>query len=300
MDIQAIINSRFGVGAALLIGRMIPPRLGYSIARSLGSRIASREDSVMVKSARINQWVVRGEQLSREELNQAVKETIMFSARTQYDLYHNMHDPKRLLDMYGYTPAGEEIVERCKNAKEGLLIMGVHLSSMDVGFFTLGIQGVKAIGISVADPGGGYKWQNDLRKKFGFVMVPASKNALRIAINSLEQGKTVVSGIDRPISESKYRPHFFGRPASLPVAHVILALKTNKPIYLAYNTVDAKGKYILDVSEPIEMKLYSDRSTEIIRNAEAVLERAEDFIRRKPEQWAMYYPVWPDVETYVP
>jgi len=300
MNIQTVINSQFGIGTALVIGRVIPPRLGYTIAQSLGEKIASRKNSVMVQAARLNQWVVRGETLSGEELDQAVTETVSFSARTQYDLYHNLHNPGKLIDMYGYTPAGREIVERCKQSNEGLIIMGVHLSSLDMGFFALGVQGVQAIGISVANPGGGYKWQNDLRNKFGFVMLPASKRALRIAVKSLEQGKTVVSGIDRPIVNNKYKPNFFGRPASLPVTHVALALKTNKPIYLAVNIVDQNGKYILDVTEPIKMKSYSDRHTEFVRNAEAVLERAEDFISRVPEQWAMYYPVWPEVEPFVP
>ena len=43
------------------------------------------------------------------------------------------------------------------------------------------------------------------------------------------------------------------------------------------------------------MQKRSDRDEEILMNAEKVLEVAEVMIRQAPEQWSMFYPVWPDV-----
>ena len=48
------------------------------------------------------------------------------------------------------------------------------------------------------------------------------------------------------------------------------------------------------------MLQYADLVQEIVSNAEAVLEVLEGVILRAPDQWAMFYPVWPDVMDKVP
>jgi lauroyl/myristoyl acyltransferase len=40
-----------------------------------------------------------------------------------------------------------------------------------------------------------------------------------------------------------------------------------------------------------------DLKTAIEANAERVLVEAEKFIRLAPNQWSMFYPVWPEVEN---
>jgi len=48
------------------------------------------------------------------------------------------------------------------------------------------------------------------------------------------------------------------------------------------------------------MESYPDRHQEIILNAERVLSIAEAAIRRAPQQWAMFYPVWPEMLDKMP
>lgn len=109
-----------------------------------------------------------------------------------------------------------------------------------------------------------------------------------------------MTGLDRPVPVVKHRPRFFGRPASLPVHHVYLALKTHAPIYVVATTMGADGTYRLLVSDPISMCPYPDRKMEMIMNAETVLRVAEGFIRQAPRQWAMTFPVWPEALEQVP
>ncbi len=108
-----------------------------------------------------------------------------------------------------------------------------------------------------------------------------------------------MSGLDRPVSESKYCPRFFGRPAALPVLHVPLALKANVPVVVVGAIRQPNGVYQVQTSEPIFMRRHPDRYTEIMQNAETILDVASGYIRKAPQQWAMFYPVWPDalIET---
>lgn len=300
MDLQSIINSRFGIGFGLTLGRIMPTGIGYWLARKMADSIAQRNDSPMVRAARANQWVITGEKLDSQQLDIAVQKTLRSSSRCQFDLYHNINNPDGFKRLMKFSPKIEELIEKSKGGKDGLLVVGLHTSNLDIGFLALGERGVKAFAISVPDPGGGYQWQNDLRESFGFEFMPASKSALREAYHRLDNGGTVVTGIDRPIPDMKYRPMFFGRPASLPVFHVLLALRSNVPIYISSNTLDEDGVYVMQASDAIHMQPRSDRRSEIMYNAEAVLEVAEEFIRKAENQWAMYFPVWPEVLDIIP
>jgi len=60
------------------------------------------------------------------------------------------------------------------------------------------------------------------------------------------------------------------------------------------------GTYLVDASEEIPMRAMPDRTAEVTRNAEAILERLEALIWQNPTQWLMYYPIWPPVLEAVP
>jgi len=55
------------------------------------------------------------------------------------------------------------------------------------------------------------------------------------------------------------------------------------------------GGFLIDSSEPIEMESRPDLVEENLINAEKVLKVAEVFIRNNAADWAMFYPLWPEV-----
>jgi phosphatidylinositol dimannoside acyltransferase len=294
ISFQSILNSRLGVGLALGLGKSTPPRLGYRIASFVANQISARPNLAIVQAVRCNQAVVGGGKLPMAELNRRVTETFVQTSYCLYDLYHNLGNTAAIHDLLEWTPAIDQLVKGRQNASQGLTIVGVHMSNFDFVAQAATLRGLRVMPLGLPDPGGGYQWQNDLRKKAGFEIVPASVTALRQATKLLEQGGTVITGLDRPLAESKYLPRFFGRPAALPVMHILLALKTRTPLIVAAAFRDERGCYHIEISEPVSMQPYHDRHEEIVRNAETVLEIAAGFISRAPTQWSMFYPVWPD------
>jgi lauroyl/myristoyl acyltransferase len=131
----------------------------------------------------------------------------------------------------------------------------------------------------------------------GMNIVPASVGALRGAIKHLRNGGMLVTGLDRPIPHPNRQPKFFGQPASLPIHYVSLASQAHVPIVVMAVIQQADGKYHVFRSDFIEY----DSERDEVQNAENVLKRAEDFIRRAPQQWNVPLPVWPqflkEVET---
>jgi KDO2-lipid IV(A) lauroyltransferase len=303
-DPQAIINSRLGIGLALFLGRSVPPGSGYRLAYFVADRIASRKNWRMVKAFRVNQWVVGGEKLSSQELDQAVQETLHNTAHSIYELYHYVHEPAAVARLFPFNPLGRQFVERQADKKEGAVVVGPHIGNFDLALQALQsvyLQGLCSMVLTLPDVSeGGYQWQYEMRKSTGMEIVPTTPATLRQAAERLRAGEIVLTGLDRPIQAEKYRPRFFGRPASLPVHHIYLALKARVPVFVVATMIQADGTYHFQISEPITMVSHPDRGTEIIMNAEAVLRVAEDFIRQAPQQWSMPFPVWPELMDQVP
>lgn len=300
MNVQTIINSRVGVGLAFSLGRITPTRVGHRLAYFLADQIASRKQWGMVKAVRSNQWVIHDCRLSKEQLDQAVRDTFRHTARCIFDLYHNLQKRqaagKQILDLQQIA----DILSQHRRSRKGFIGVGVHLSNFDFLAQAAFLAGLRAFVISAPDPGGGYRLQNTIRRIAGMELMPASLTAVREATRRLEAGQIVMTGIDRPTEQAKYHPRFFGKPTNLPVYHVQLAMKTGTPIYVVAAMMRPDGSYCIECSDPLIMQPHPDRETELLLNAETILGIAESYIRQAPHQWAMFYPVWPQVMGDVP
>lgn len=300
MDINEFIYRPRFIDFGLWLGRKIPPSVGYRLADFVASRVAAQKDSPTTRAIRANQWVVNGENLSTEELNQVVLETLRHTARCTFDLFHTINDPKATNEHIVYGPYAENLLQMNMQGKLSVVGLGVHMSNFDMVAQAAYMRGLRALAISLPETSGAVDRQHAMREKAGFEILPASKAALREAIRRLQDGECVLSAIDRPIPDTKYLPKFFGRPAPLPILSIYLALKANVPIVILANIKQSDGKYHLLASDFLEMRPHPDRTTEILQNAEYILEIAADFIRQAPYQWGMPIPVWPSVYDEVP
>jgi lauroyl/myristoyl acyltransferase len=305
MDIQELINGRLGIGFAYLLGRTIPPALSGRLARWVGHRIAGRDDLAMVRAVKANQWVARGEKLSRDELDRAVAETYTNNVLSIYRFYRNFRNPEALVSHVKLPDKLLEILKDSQENQHGLIVLGVHMGNFDLVMQSVVRQvfqpnGIHGMFLGVSQPGKGYQWQNELRRRNGVEVIPTSMAAIKLATQRLAEGWVVVTGLDRPISDAKYRPSFFGRAASLPVLYVPLALRTKVPVVVMGASMRSDDSYEIYVSAPVYLTSYSDRHDEMTANAEKVLVSAEDFIRPDPAQWTMPYPVWPETLDEIP
>lgn len=298
LDLQSVINSPLGVGFAYVMSRLLPPEPGYRLAEFLADRLAARRNSGIVRAVRSNQYVATGEKLASEELDEAVRKTFRHTSHCLFDLYHNIRNHQAMERLVEITPPVEAILERMQGtSEEGMVVVAPHLSNFDLVARLAARRGLQGLVLTFPQPGGGYRWQNRLREETGLEIVPAATQVLRRAVRWLQDGGMVLTGIDRPYPDSKYHPRFFGRPAPLPVLHAYLGLKARVPVVVAAAQTRPDGVYEVLASRPVVMKPHQDREQEIMSNAERLLELAEAFIRPVPHQWAMYYPVWPEVNV---
>jgi KDO2-lipid IV(A) lauroyltransferase len=300
MDIDNLIYRPRFIDFGLWLSRTIPPRVGYRLADFMAGRIAAQKDSATTRAIRANQWVVNGENLSTAELDHVVLETLRHTARCTFDLFHYANNQAAMNNHIVYGTHAENLLQMNIEGKISVVGLGIHMSNFDMVAQAAYMRGLRALAISLPETNGAVGRQHAMREKAGFEILPASKAALREAIRRLQGGECVLSAIDRPIQETKYFPRFFGRPAPLPVLSIYLALKAKVPIVVLANIKKSDGKFHLLASDFIEMQPHPDRNTEILQNAEYILEIAADFIRQAPYQWGMPIPVWPAVFDEVP
>ena len=297
MSVTNILNSKISVQFSILIGKYLPKRWGYGFGRMLGSLIGSFQNWDISRNIRLNQFVAQGEKLSRAELVKSSKKILAHAGRCYYDLHHCINQPVALDELVPFTDEMQQFVNFSKE-KQGYMVVAPHLSNFDLVVARLVRGGFKGKVLSQPNPGSGYLLQNDIRKSYGMDLTPLGSPGVEAAmVTYLKDGGVVATGIDRPLPtrKKKHFVNFFGKPSPLPLGYITTALAADVPIIAvtAYMTPD--GKYGFKHSNPILLKKYSNKLDSILLNAEMILQEIETFIRMVPDQWLMYYPVWPDL-----
>jgi phosphatidylinositol dimannoside acyltransferase len=300
IDLQQVINSSLSLRFVSSLAERLPPGWGYRIAYFLAEQMARRKNSRLIRAIRANQWVASRETLQEQALDEAIRETLRYSAHSLFDLYHYNRDFEATKRLIIFDSSFDVIAHRSEFEQHGLLIAGLHLSNFDLILQWLCKDGLRPLVLTIPDPKGGRQIEYVIRKRTGMNLIPASVGALRQALRHLQRGGMVLTGIDRPIEDPEFCPRFFGRPAALPIHHIFLALKTRVPVVITAVYLQPDGRYHVFASGPIEMDPYPDAAQRTLRNAEKVLAVAEKFIELSPRQWSVPLPVWPQVMDRVP
>lgn len=300
INLQTLANSSFGTRAGLAIGRGLPSWLGRPLARLTAEIIGRQKKSGMVRALRTNLWVATDCTLDSEHLDQLLLETWRKHTRALWDFYHYLNRPKKVLQMVDFSPEFQEMFDQAKTDKQPRLFVTVHTSNFELAGRALALRGLNFQILSYPQPPGGYQIQNRIRQESGIEMTPMSIEAFQKARERLRSGGTVLTGLDRPLAETRHKVEFFGRSSPLPVAYVQLALQTGAPIIVVACVTLPDGRYQLTCKPPIFPQPDSDRDRELVGNAEAALKKAEEIIRSQPSDWCMFYPIWPELENEVP
>jgi lauroyl/myristoyl acyltransferase len=293
MRFQDFANSRLAIAIVLTLGRIIPPAVGYPLGEWIARRIASLKKNRMVQAVRANQWVVSRQTMNDRQLDEITRRTFEHTADCLYDLYHNLPYPQKIMEMVSMSPKLIRTLDGRQNAGKGTIILAPHLSNFDLAGRAMTLHGYPILVLSYPQPPGGYQWQNKMRQDFGIEILPMSFESLRAARDRLKNNGLVLTGMDRPMDFSNHQPRFFGYPAAVPVTYINLAAQTGADFVVVACRSIARGRYVAECSHIIPFSPMADKNQEYLENAETLLKEAEKMIQVAPEQWSMFYPVWP-------
>jgi len=301
MDIQTVLNSRYGINTGLAIARALPPRIGNFVSKLLVHVITMRKSSPINRSVRLNQWIVHNKELTSQELDRQVKKVLFHGAHCLYDFFHVLSDKNKIMELAPLTKNAQKWIDLSRNGKIGGFIVGPHLSNFDLVLLSYAFRGLQGLVLTYGSPTSGYDIQNKIREMTGLEILPATgEETHQKAIDYMKSGGFVITGVDRPLRKKSHMMNFFGYPSPLPAGHIRMALEANVPITVVAARMHPSGLYDVFVSDPIEMIHKNDQLEEVRINGEAVLKVIENFIRKVPEQWLMFYPVWPQFLDQLP
>lgn len=291
-----LLHQSIIIQLAIVLGRVLPRRVGLKISSFIGNRLGQNRNNPMVQAIRANQYVIHQQEINEKELDALPKIVFKSAANCIFDYFYFLSRPEKLQDIVDFSPRVINAFERI-NKNQPTVVVSPHLSNFDLIGYALTLNGYEFQVLSFPQPVASYKMQNKLRESLGMIVTPMTLDAFREARKRLKNGGTILTGLDRPLPEeqqNKYQPTFFGHPANLPVTYIRMAIEADAPVIVVEPISQPGDRYQLDASEPIWMESFDDLETEVLYNANKVLKVAEGIIKRHYQQWAMFYPIWPE------
>lgn len=294
-DLSQSLNQPITLKMLYLLARLLPPWLAHLLLHSWsGIRRILRVVDKTEKQLTQNLKIAFGKTYTKKERKQIARQCLYLRSLAIYDFYHYRHDLEGLRNKITVDENIASILAEYKEKNQAAIAISPHFVCADI----IGIELAQRVNrlqvISIANPGKSYQLDNQVREAYGCEITPASMSALRKAAVTLKQGEFVGTGIDRAFPEEKIPNQFFGKSAFLPTYYIRLALRYNVPIIFFYGEVDRKGNYHMMGHDPIWLKEYPTLEEEVIENSKTIIQYTEASVRKHPEQWAMYHPLWAD------
>ena len=132
---------------------------------------------------------------------------------------------------------------------------------------------------------------HNLRTLFGNKVI-YKKGALPEMMQTLRKGEMVAILMDISRRFDGVEVNFFGRRATATPAAALLGLRCKSPIIPAFCHRHPKGKLIVRVEPPIEIKRTKDLRSDLQFNTQLITDRIERAVLSYPEQWNWMLKRW--------
>jgi KDO2-lipid IV(A) lauroyltransferase len=144
-----------------------------------------------------------------------------------------------------------------------------------------------------------FEWFARLRAELGMTVVPLGPGASAAVLRALNNNEVVCLLSDRDLQGGGVEVEFFGERTTLPAGPATLGLRTGAPILpvATYFTRRANGHHAV-IRPPVPAERRGSLREDVGRVTQYLAHELEYLIRRAPEQWHVFQPVWPSDPGY--
>lgn len=299
VNLQKFVTSEFGTRLWMSLGHWLPPRAGHGVAKIIAALIGRYRRGNLYRILYDNQAVVLGPDAPPEAVHAAVRRVLRHVGQTAYDLTRTFALGKEAIaNAVAFDDDFWSNLAAARATGRGVMMCGCHTSNFNLGFLALSTHDIPQIQVlSVPTPTGGFRVMHELRHSAKIDETPIDRGSLRNAITRLRNGGFVATGVDWPLAAAPDDiMTFFGRPARLPTGHIRLALSAGAVLLPLACRWDPVRGYYAQTAAPLTLEITGNQAVDILHNAQRVLSIIEGWIAETPEQWLMYYRVWPKEE----
>ena len=192
------------------------------------------------------------------------------------------------------------ILENACARKRGVLLLTPHLGNWELGGALLGQRGIKIVVLTQAEPGDGLtELRQASRARWGIETFVIGSNGFDFVeiIKRLQAGENVALLIDRPPEAKAVEVNLFGQPFRASVAAAELTRASGCAVLgvVVAREADGYAARILPEFTYDRAALGSRENRQ--KFTQQILSAFEPEIRRYPDQWFHFVPVWPEAIT---
>ena len=188
---------------------------------------------------------------------------------------------------------GIEHVRQGMAAGKGVIVALPHVGSWEYAAAYLCTQGIAMTAVAERiEPPALFDYFVAQRAAMGISIVPLDKNSGRALLSTLRDGGLVGLLCDRDIEENGIEVDFFGERTTMPAGPATLALRTGAMLCTGtvYSGPGRDHRAVID--PPIDTSRCGTLREDLLRLTQEIAHRMEEMIRRAPEQWHVFQPLW--------
>jgi lauroyl/myristoyl acyltransferase len=180
-----------------------------------------------------------------------------------------------------------------------VIFVGLHFGAIELPGLLLASQVGGAVGpMETIDDPGLQDWFVRTRGAMGLRIV-GLREARRELLAALRGGTSVGLVGDRDLTGGGTLTELFGSPATLPLGPAMLAVESETPVYVMGVRRTAMGRYRGRL-ERVAVPGDGTRRDRVTTTTARIATAFERIVEDAPEQWwAVFFPIWPDLEVEV-
>jgi len=190
-----------------------------------------------------------------------------------------------------------DVVEEAFSPGRPAIFVGLHFGAIELPALLLASRVGEAVApMETLDDPELQAWFIRSRGSVG-IRIVGVRQARRELTDALRNGRYVGLVGDRDLTGGGTLTELFGAPASLPLGPALLAIETGAPPYVMGVRRTTPGRY-LGRLERIDVASQGSRRERATATTASIARAFERIVEDAPEQWwAVFFPIWPDLEV---
>jgi len=273
------------------VSALLPPGLRYGLARAGGS-VGFRLLPGVRRQALENYAGVLHLPLKSAEVRRVAREALAGYAKLLADFLAlsklSRDDVMRMVDWRGW-----DNIQAALAQGKGVIVVTPHFGNWDMAAAAAAARGLSVT--AVTDHYGDDDLNRRItaaRERFGVSVVPLTVTAGRAVLGALRRNQIVALVCDLAKDGRNVQVMVCGQQALVPAGPAVLALRSGAPVVPIMCRRQPDNRYLLEVQPQIEFQPSGDREVDTRALAQAIMDRFEPELLRRPEQWYLFSPMW--------
>jgi lauroyl/myristoyl acyltransferase len=192
----------------------------------------------------------------------------------------------------GLEASGWEHIDAALTRGKGVIFAGFHLGDWEMAGPLVAAHGYPLnIVVDSFKPERMNELIQKVRTQRGVTIIPLDHAAPKL-LRALRHNEVLALLVDRPSGPDGVRVQFCGGEVSVPGGPAQLALRTGATIITGAIVRKADGTTLGVIEPPIEFEPNGDKARDIQQVTQKLMNRMEYWVRRYPDQWYMFRPMW--------